>query len=153
VSVQELDVNETILIVVGADIKPEQKDRPLAYWLQKQIDKAGGFERTPFSKCIVITDALFNNDKIIQACPTISIGGPGVNRVTAELINKLPVYISEDYRYYIQCDDKPGKNRVLIWGMDQETSSGALNVFVESGLLYDFLKRVWKQKSNRINNT
>ncbi len=150
-SVQELDVNETILIVVGAGIKPEQKDRPLAYWLQKQIDKTGGFERTPFSKSIVITDALFRSDKIIQACPTISIGGPGVNRVTAELVNELPIYISEDYRYYIQCDDKPGKNRVLIWGMDQETSSGALNVFIESGLLDDFLKKVWKLKSPNLN--
>jgi len=150
VSVQELDVNETILIVVGADIKPEQKDRPLAYWLQKQIDKATGFEKTPFSKSIVISDALFSGDKIIQACPTISIGGPGVNLVTAELVNELPIYISEDYRYYIQCDDKPGKNRVLIWGMDQETSSGALNIFVESGLMYDFLKKVWRQKSQPV---
>ena len=140
---QELDVNQTILIVVGSDIKPEEKDRPLAYWLQQKIHEANGYGKTPFRKSIVITDSLYDNDKIIQACPTIAIGGPGVNSVAAKWANQLPVYISEDNRYFIQYDSDSNKNRVSIWGMDQETTSGAINVFVESGLMSDYLKRIW----------
>ncbi len=52
---QQIDVNETILIVVGSDIKPEEKDRPLAYWLQKKIHESNGFAKTPFRKSVVIS--------------------------------------------------------------------------------------------------
>jgi hypothetical protein len=140
---QELDVNETILIVVGSEIKPEEKDRPLAYWLQKKIQQSKGFGKTPFRKSIVISDSLYDNDKIIQACPTICLGGPGVNSVAAQWVNKLPIFISEDNKYFIQYDGESDKKRISIWGMDQETTSGALNVFVESGLLIDYLNRIW----------
>jgi hypothetical protein len=140
---QELDVNETILIVVGADIKPEEKDRPLAYWLQRKIQEAAGYGKTPFRKSVVISDALYKSDKIIQACPTICIGGPGVNSLANEWVKSLPVYISEDDRYFIQYDLDSAKKRISIWGMDQETTSGALNVFVESGLLKQYLERIW----------
>jgi hypothetical protein len=58
-------------------------------------------------------------------------------------VKSLPVYISEDNRYYIQYDLDSAKKRVSIWGMDQETTSGALNVFVESGLLKQYLERIW----------
>ncbi|MCP4582809.1 MAG: hypothetical protein GY839_14460 [candidate division Zixibacteria bacterium] len=146
-STQQIDVNETILIVVGSNLKSEEKDRPLAYWLQQQIDKIDDFERIPFRKCVVISDALFINDKIIQVCPTISIGGPGVNSLAAEWANELPVYICEENRYYIQYDDANRKNRVSIWGMDQEMTSGALNLFIEGGLMKQYLKKVWKEKS------
>jgi hypothetical protein len=136
-------VNETILIVVGADIKPEEKDRPLAYWLQKKIRESNGYGKTPFRKAIVITDALYHSDRIIQACPTICIGGPGVNSIAGDWVKKLPIYISEDNKYFIQYDAASSNKRVSIWGMDQETTSGALNVFVESGLLNDYLKSIW----------
>jgi len=140
---QEIDINDTILIVVGSDIKPEEKDRPLAYWLQKKINESAGSGKNPFRKSIVISDALYNSDKIIQACPTISIGGPGVNAIANEWIKTLPVYICEDNQYYIQYDTNSQKKRVSIWGMDQQTTSGALNIFVESGLLREYLKSVW----------
>ncbi len=140
---QELDVNETILIVVGSDIKPEEKDRPLAYWLQKKLHETNGFAKTPFRKSIVISDALYDGDKIIQACPTIAIGGPGVNSVAAKWVNSLPVFISEDNKYFIQYDSDSKKKRISIWGMDQETTSGALNVFIESGLMNDYIKGIW----------
>lgn len=140
---QEIDVNETILIVVGSDIKPEEKDRPLAYWLQQKLHESNGFAKTPFRKSIVISDSLYNDDKIIQACPTIAIGGPGVNSVVAGWVNALPIYISEDNKYFIQYDTKSSKKRISIWGMDQETTSGAIKVFVDSGLMSDYLRRIW----------
>jgi hypothetical protein len=140
---QEIDVNETILIVVGSDIKPEEKDRPLAYWLQKKIHETNGYARTPFRKSIVISDALYNDDRIIQACPTIAIGGPGVNSVAAKWVNSLPIYISEDNKYFIQYDSGSKKKHISIWGMDQETTSGAVKVFIDSGLLSEYLQSLW----------
>ena len=66
-----------------------------------------------------------------------------MNSVAGEWADKLPIYISEDNAYFIQYDSESKENRVSIWGMDQETTSGALNVFVESGLLEQFLKKIW----------
>ncbi|NLI15005.1 MAG: hypothetical protein GX409_01835, partial [candidate division Zixibacteria bacterium] len=95
---QQLDVNQTILIVVGSDINPEEKDRPLAYYLKQAIEKSPEYGSLPFRKCIVISDSLYESDKIIQICPTISIGGPGVNALAARLAEILPIQISKDDR-------------------------------------------------------
>jgi hypothetical protein len=140
---QQLDVNQTILIVVGSDINPEEKDRPLAYYLKQQIEKAPEYGSLPFRKCVVISDSLFENDKIIQICPTISIGGPGVNALAARLVNKLPVLMAEDDKYFIQYDENGTNTMVSIWGMNQETTREAIDIFINNGLLEKYLKKVW----------
>jgi hypothetical protein len=142
-STQQLDVNQTILIVVGSEIKPEEKDRPLAYKLQQQIQRAPAYGKVPFRKCVVISDLLFENDIIIQVCPTIAIGGPGVNMAAARFAEKLPVYLNKDNRYFVQYDKSPKNNRVAIWGMDQETTNEAIDEFIKSGLLEEYLGRIW----------
>jgi hypothetical protein len=140
---QQLDVNQTILIVVGADINPEEKDRPLAYYLKAEIEKSPQYGSLPFRKCIVISDSLFESDKIIQICPTISIGGPGVNALAARLAEKLPIIVAKDDRFFIQYDENNADQLVSIWGMNQETTGEAINVFINDGLLGKFLKKVW----------
>lgn len=141
---QEIDVNQTILVVVGTDIKPEEADRPLAYKIQEAVNSSPDFGKHPFRKCIVISDALYGSDKIIQICPTIAIGGPGVNSIAAEFVEKLPVYLSKDNRYFIQLDSKFSEPRVSIWGMDRESTEEAVDMFIANGILDDFLKAVWK---------
>ena len=141
---QEIDVNQTILVVVGTDIKPEEADRPLAYRLQKAINSSPNFGKHPFRKCIVISDALYGHDKIIQICPTIAIGGPGVNSAAAEFVEKLPVYLSKDNRYFIQLDSSFAEPKISIWGMDRESTGEAVEMFIENGLLDEFLKAIWK---------
>jgi len=140
---QQLDVNQTILIVVGSEIKPEEKDRPLAYKLQQRIAQSDKYGKLPFRKCIVISDILFEKDKIIQVCPTISIGGPGVNLVSARLVEKLPVHINKNNRYFIQYDKNPKNNRVSLWGMDQATTNEAIDTFINEGLLTEYLGKIW----------
>jgi hypothetical protein len=139
----QIDVNQTILIVVGIDIDPEEADRPLAYRLKSEIEASGYFGEHPFRKCLVITDALYQHDKLIQVCPTIAIGGPGVNAVAAEYVEKLPVYLSDSNRYFIQFDKESPDVKVSIWGMDRETTSEAISVFIDNGILKDILSAIW----------
>jgi hypothetical protein len=140
---QQLDVNQTILIVVGADITPEEKDRPIAYRLKQYIEQSPLYGSLPFRKCIVISDLLFENDKIIQICPTISIGGPGVNALVARMVEKLPVYHAESDQYFIQYDENGPNNLICIWGMDQKMTEMAVDWLINNGLLDKFLKKIW----------
>ena len=141
---QEIDVNQTILIVVGTDFKPEEADRPLAYTLQEAINASPKLGNHPFRKCIVISDALYRHNKIIQICPTIAIGGPGVNAAAAEMVEKLPVYLSKDNRYFIQLMSDFADPRVSIWGMDRESTREAVEMFIANGILEEFLGSIWK---------
>ena len=142
--VQEIDVNQTILIIVGIDIKPEEVDRPLAYKLKKAFESSSYFGNHPFRKCLVISDALYTHDKIIQVCPTVAIGGPGVNSVAAEFVEKLPVYLSQENRYFIQLDKDFTDPKISIWGMDRKATEEALDTFIANGILDDFLNAIWK---------
>jgi len=141
---QPLDVNQTILIVVGVDIGPEETDRPLAYKLKDAFEASPLFGNHPFRKCIVISDALYRHDKLIHACPTVAIGGPGVNTLAAELVEKLPVYLSKDNRYFIQLDKDFKNPKISIWGLEGEATAEAVEMFVANGILDEFLKAIWK---------
>ena len=141
---QQIDVNQTILIVVGIDIRPEEVDRPLAYKLKSAIESSALYGNHPFRKCLVISDVLYQQDKIIQICPTIAIGGPGANIIASELIENLPIYISKENRYFIQLDKDFNEPRISIWGMDGDATAEAVDVFVANGILDTFLQKVWK---------
>lgn len=141
----ELDVNQTILIVVGTDIKPEEVDRPLAYKLKEAFESSENFGNHPFRKCLVISDVLYRHDRIIRVCPTVVVGGPGVNTAAAELIEKLPVYLSKDNSYFIQLEKDFSDPKVSIWGMDRKSTEEAIEMFIANGILDDFLKAIWKQ--------
>jgi hypothetical protein len=141
---QEIDANQTILIVVGADLKPEEIDRPMAYKLKSAFESSPLFEEHPFRKCLVISDALYKHDKIIKVCPTVAVGGPGVNLVAAELVERLPVYLARENRYYIQSDRDFSERKISIWGMDREATEEAIDIFIENGILDNFLKSIWK---------
>lgn len=139
----EIDVNQTVLIVVGMDIEPEEADRPLAYKLKAAIEDSPHFGSHPFRKCIVISDALYEHDKLIQVCPTIAIGGPGVNGLAQKLVEELPVYFSRNNKYFIQLDKDFKDQRIAIWGMDRDSTAEAIDMFIANGILNDLLKTIW----------
>jgi hypothetical protein len=144
VGAMQLDVNQTLLIVVGTDLEPEEGDRPLAYRLKEAVETSANFGAHPFRKCLVITDTLYRHDKIIQVCPTIAIGGPGVNSVSNELVERLPVYLSKDNRYFIQLNKDFQDQKIAIWGMDRDSTSEAVDMFIANGILENFLKAIWR---------
>ena len=82
-----------MLIVVGAHLRAEVADRPLAYRLRERIhawlEKFGTGMNVPIMP-VVCTDIWYMNQEPLQNRPTISLGGPGVNALSAYYGQKLP---------------------------------------------------------------
>lgn len=140
----QIDVNDTVLIVVGSELVPEEKDRPLAYTLKRAIDAQG---RNAYQRAIVVSDRWFLDNEIFQACPSIIIGGPGVNAAAALFYKKLPVVwtSSEKGDSFVQATFNDTIARAALWGMNQQATGVAVDAFVEHGYLQNMLTAAWKR--------
>jgi hypothetical protein len=119
-----------LLIVTGSTLRAEQLDRPLAYYLQQQVDQAArrldlGFETR------VIADFRWLNEEDLQDIPTISVGGPGVNELAKIWVKAVPFSLAVDEQYCIQMDPDLLVPRASLWGMDNPTTQIAVSVFVD----------------------
>lgn len=134
------DVRNTVLVVVGYGILPEEEDRPVAYELKGEINsrRNGSEDRS----AVVVTDMWMLNQEMAEMFPGISIGGPGVNAFTARVYEDLPLAFSRDQQVFIQMNQEQGK-RAALWGMDRRGTREAAEVFVKEGLLDRFLDLVW----------
>jgi hypothetical protein len=133
-----------ILIVTGSTLRAEQMDRPLAYYLQSQIDElsAGHNQRLG----LVLSDRYYLSRPDLRSLPLISVGGPGVNRLAQKLLKKLcPVLAVED-RFFIQMNTKRGDYRASIWGMDNPQTQIAVVTFAER-YLPRFAQTCWQRCS------
>ena len=136
------DVRNTVLLVVGYGILPEEEDRPLAYDLKRAIAARG--QGTEGRGAVVVTDMWMVNQEMAELFPAIAVGGPGVNAFAAQIYEELPVAFTRDERVFIQMSEQPGK-RAALWGMDEGTTREAVERFVKDGLLDRFLDLVWKR--------
>lgn len=133
-----------ILIVVGTSLRAEEADRPLAYYLKHKIETADvpdgdGAGATP--RVVVVADLRWLHDEPLQAMPTISLGGPGVNALAHRWVEDLPVVLAVDERFYVQMGPDLAEARASIWGMDNAQTQIAVSAFV-SRFLPRFLVRV-----------
>jgi hypothetical protein len=134
------DADRLILIVTGSTIRAEDKDRPLACTLRREI-----LERLPDDtdwQCVVISDLYYLNNTDLHACPTISIGGPGVNHLAQVFYADLPAALTIDGVLQIQMDVKMADHRASIWGMDHDTTVDAVDTFIHKGHLDRFLSGI-----------
>ena len=135
------DLRSTVLIVVGHGILPEEEDRPVAYDLKREVNaRAGGSEGRAG---VVVTDVWVMNNELGEFFPAIAIGGPGVNALTAQIYEELPVAYAREQRVFIQMATE-GK-RAALWGMDQAGTREAVETFVKDGFLERFLELVWRR--------
>lgn len=135
------DLRSTVLVVVGHGILAEENDRPLAYELKQAVNA-----RTRGSEgrvAVVVTDLWLVNQELGEFFPAIAVGGPGVNGLTAEVYDDLPVVYTRDQQVFVQMAAE-GK-RAALWGMDQAGTREAVDVFVKNGLLERFLDLVWRR--------
>jgi hypothetical protein len=137
-----VDTDETIVIVTGSDLRAEERDRPTAYRLKQEIDLRS--DGQPFRRAVVVGDSWFLENRIFHQNPTIAIGGPGVNGLSAELVQAVPVAWSQDQRAYVQSAVEDDPKRVLLWGMDAEATMVSVQAFVSQGFLDDLLRRIWR---------
>jgi len=134
-----MDLDNLLLIVVGAHLRGEIADRPLAYQLQQHIRQFCKQHTQLIEieiKPIVCSDLMYLNNKDLHPCPTISIGGPGVNTLTAYFARQLPRDALENNpKIILQLDPEFTDLRACIWGMDNQQTTQALALFVR-----DYLK-------------
>lgn len=133
-----------ILIVTGTSFRAEEVDRPLAYYLKDQVERALA-ESDPDDPphVYVVADLRRLQDESMQAHPAISVGGPGVNLVARQWLEELPVALAVEDEYFIQMHPDAGESDEVtasIWGMDNAQTQIAVAVFVRRHLP-EFLRR------------
>jgi hypothetical protein len=126
-----------LLIVTGSTLRAEGLDRPLAYYLKQRIEQlptptaTGSDPPLGAFRACVVADFRWIHEKKLQALPTISVGGPGVNALARDWLEVVPVTLAVDEQYYIQMDPDLDEARASIWGMDNTTTQIAVSVFLE----------------------
>ena len=136
-----------ILIVVGAHLRAEVADRPLAYRLKARVEawleKHGQNLNIPLV-AVVCSDVWYMNQEALHRRPTISVGGPGVNALSAYFGQKLPSVAVRDNQMVIQIDTEFVDLRVCVWGMNHDLTVDALDYF-DRQYLDDYLRAVVTQ--------
>jgi hypothetical protein len=128
-----LDPANLLLIVVGAHLRAEAADRPLAYrlaaridaWLDDHADALG----VPIEP-IVCSDIWYLNHDVLHVRPTVSIGGPGVNALSGYFGQKLDPAVLAENKMVIQLDPEFVDLRVCVWGMDHDLTVQAVELFI-----------------------
>jgi hypothetical protein len=131
-----------LLIVTGSMLRAEEADRPLAYYLQQQIETLLS-RLDPASPALavrVVADFRWLHDEPLQTFPTISIGGPGVNALAQRWLEELPLSLAVDDHYYIQMDPDLEEPHASVWGMDNPDTQIAVSLFLQR-FLPRFLER------------
>lgn len=129
-----IDVDTLLLIVVGAHPRAEVHDRGTAYRLRQSVERwmgqrYGAEQRQWPVRPLVVTDVWFLNDASMRRCPAVSIGGPGVNAFSAYLGDKLPSAFCVDDTLMVQMDLDLTDVLACCWGVDAESTLGAVDVF------------------------
>jgi hypothetical protein len=133
-----------ILIVTGSTLRAEQMDRPLAYYLQSQIDELGAGHDDRMG--LVISDRFYLTHPELHHLPVISIGGPGVNRLAQKFLKRLCAVLAVEDRFFIQMGREPDDPRASVWGMDNAQMRIAVVTFADR-YLPQFVERCWQRSA------
>jgi hypothetical protein len=147
----ELDAGRLLLIVVGAHLRAEVGDRPLAYRLaeamRQWINQQDAALELPLAP-VVCCDIWYLNQEPLHRWPTISLGGPGVNALSAYFAQKLNPALVRDDQLVIQLDPEFVDLRVCIWGRDHQRTVQATDQFIRT-YLESYLRAVATQVEPR----
>lgn len=143
-----IDTERLLLIVVGAHLRAEVADRPLAYALRDRVNRwLDDHANTPDSHrpdVLVCTDIWYLNNEELRSRPTISIGGPGVNALAAYLADRLETaFVVEDV-LAVQIDLDFVDPVASCWGTTHGSTKAAIDAFCDRYLeafLEDAMKR------------
>ncbi len=129
-----------LLVVVGAHLRAEQSDRPLGYRLRESIVQwqAGHPEARPLQP-ILCTDLWYLNAEDLMVRPTISVGAPELNAVSAFFANRLPTALVIDDSLQVQLDPEFVTLRACVWGVDEQATASSVDLF-ETRYLDAFLR-------------
>jgi hypothetical protein len=118
-----------ILIVTGAHLQAELHDRPIAYALrQALLDR---LDAPAEDSVLVCSDLWYLNQPELRARPTVSIGPPDVNALTASLADRLPSVFVVDGVMIVQQLLDADTPIACCWGSEPVHTAAAMEVFVE----------------------
>lgn len=137
-----VDAAETVAVVVADALDAEAPDRVVAQRVQAEIDRRGAGH--PYRRGVLMTDYAWFDTPLFHAAPTIAVGGPGVNGVSARFGQELPTVWTADDRSLIQAEYRGAAPRVTLWGMNAAATAEAAEVFMARGWLDEFLDRCWR---------
>lgn len=120
-----------IMIVVGSSLHAEVGDRPTAYRLAQCVQDHLGRTEAGRMRCMVCSDLWYLNDAPLRQHPTISLGSPGRNALTAYLRDKVPSAFAVDGSLLVQVDLSYGQLDACCWGTDDRLTSDAVDAFTE----------------------
>jgi hypothetical protein len=148
----DVQIDRLIAIVTGIQLRAELGDRPLAYHVEREVREfldAHLPERQPGElpqlAPVVVSDVFYLNNDALQSRPTIAIGGPGMNALTATLVEELPTALAIDETLVIQMNLDAGAedaHRCAVWGMTHLDTVRAVETFIAKGYLATFLNGV-----------
>ena len=145
----DIDPQRLIWIVTGVQLNAELGDRPLAYRVERELrdrlapllgpTEAG---EPPRLAPVVVSDVYYLNDEEAKQGPTISIGGPGMNALSASLVDQLPTPVAIENTLVVQMDLEMKDPRCAVWGMNHLDTVRAVELFITKGYLEAFVKGV-----------
>lgn len=121
------DLGDLVPIVVGAHVLAELGDRPPAYRLRDLLADLLPGSLTP----VVVTDVWYLNSDWLRTRPTISLGAPARNALTAHLADRVPSAFVADDRFMVQLDVELADLTACCWGVDDGATAMAVDLFVE----------------------
>lgn len=83
---------------------------------------------------LVCSDIWWLNNDALRVRPTISIGAPDVNALTAYLADKLPFVYSIEGQLGVQMDLDFVDPWATIWGVSERTTAQAVDAFEQKYL-------------------
>ncbi len=126
------DPQSLLLVVVGANPRAEVAHRPLGYRLCEEIRRWQ--RRTPQAhplSPLVCTDLWYLNDQALMARPTIALGEPELNAVSAYFANRLPTALVIEQSLQVQLDPEFVELQACVWGVDDRSTAAGVEAFVE----------------------
>ncbi|MEQ8770798.1 MAG: hypothetical protein RIB60_09860 [Phycisphaerales bacterium] len=126
-----LEIDHAIAVVVGAHHHAEIGDRPTAHGLARELTPLA---RSIGGECVVLSDLWYLNAPLWRSRPTVSVGGPEVNALTASLADRLPSVHVVDDELMIQMDLDGTEPLAACWGVTPSRTAHAVAVFCEKYL-------------------
>ncbi|NOX58779.1 MAG: hypothetical protein GXP29_07975 [Planctomycetes bacterium] len=133
------EIENTLFIVTGSCLKAERMDRPLAGRVREEAQNILQESCSEEPDIVILGDIWYLNSKELHQTPTISVGGPGVNHVSAYWQSRLPFALLVENVLQIQMDVGGSDHRCCVWGMDHELTVEAVDTFLIKGHLMRFL--------------
>lgn len=143
-----VDGEDTVVIVVAASLESDHSDRLAAERLKVEVDARG--RGWPYRRAVIASDGAWFTSPMLQAAPTIAIGGPGANALSGRLAADLPTVWTDADRVVIQATMEDGMRRATLWGMDRHATAEAVDAFVARGWLDEFLDRCWRFRAGSL---